>query len=69
MEERTQAKQERAIEKAETSLEAARGQHEDALAEISTARDKLERREQLQNGRWDEQRKKLEAALQRAKES
>lgn len=67
-EERAQQKQERAIEKAQTALEAARNRHEDALVDISTARKKLDRREQLQNDRWDEQRENLEAALQRAKE-
>lgn len=68
-EERAQEKQDRAIEKAQDALDAAREQHEDALAELSSAREKLDRRENIQNDRWDEQREKLEAALQRAKDS
>jgi colicin import membrane protein len=68
-EERAQERQERAIEKAQAALDAARQQHDDALAELSAAREKLDRREQLQNDRWDNQRERLEAALQRAKDS
>lgn len=68
-EQRDQEKRDRAIEKAEAALKTARQHHEDALAELSSAREKLDRREQIQKERWDVQREKLEEAVERAKES
>ncbi len=68
---RQEAEQERrrqAIAKAETALEEAKRNHESKTKEITVARSALDRQAGAEETRWDQQRAKLQAALDRARE-
>jgi hypothetical protein len=55
-----------AIAKAQAALEEAERTHEAKIEEIATARAALERRSEAEETRWDQQRAKLQEALDRA---
>ncbi|MES2253644.1 MAG: cell envelope biogenesis protein TolA [Pseudomonadota bacterium] len=58
---------ERDAGKAQAALDRAQARHDDAMAEIEAARDKLDRRAVLEKERWDEERDTLKADLRKAK--
>jgi colicin import membrane protein len=64
--EKDHARTERAVARAQTALDAAKARHEAALADIEKERDKLDRRANIEKERWDNERDKLEEALERA---
>lgn len=66
--ERDQARIERAVAKADQALVAGRQRHEKILADIEKEREKLDRRADNENERWEKERDKLEEARQRATE-
>jgi hypothetical protein len=55
-----------AIRKAEGALEKARQRHDQTMAEIADAREALMRREEKEKNRWNGEKEKLEAQLQKA---
>jgi colicin import membrane protein len=57
-----------AIEKALTALEEAKRFHDNRTKEITAARFALDRQSEAEETRWDQQRTKLQAALDRARE-
>jgi hypothetical protein len=59
----------RATDKAQLALEDAREEHENVIAEIERDRVKLDAREEKEERRWEAERKKLEAAIDRARQS
>lgn len=59
---------ERDAEKAQAALDRAQARHDDAMAEINAAQDKLDRRAALEKTRWDEERDDLKAALRKARD-
>ena len=61
------AEKRKATDKAEAALEDAREVHEATMAAIESEQEKLYRRAQKERDRWDDQRKKLEEALRRAR--
>ena len=56
----------RAVRKADDVLEQAKTRHEKILADLEGEREKLERRISAERNRWDDERRKLEAARQAA---
>ena len=62
--ERTQRRRE--TEKAQAALDAARERHDAALDEIARERGKLDRREEKENARWEEQRRRLKDDVDQA---
>ena len=64
--EHERAKRRRAIDEAEAALEDAQEEHEAAMAAIEREREKLDRRAEHQTERWEAQRKKLSAAVERS---
>jgi colicin import membrane protein len=60
-------RQQRAIARAEAALDRARREHDSRASTIAADRAALEKRSQAEQARWDEQRRKLEVALQRAR--
>jgi colicin import membrane protein len=64
--EKERAARQRATDAAEAALEKARQRHEAALAAIAGEQEKLERREHKERERWEFERKKLQAAVDKA---
>jgi hypothetical protein len=64
--EKERKRREAAIAKAERALEQAKREHETKVQEIEKDRAALDKRSQAENARWEAQRQKLKAALQRA---
>ncbi|MBR1150479.1 cell envelope biogenesis protein TolA [Bradyrhizobium sp. JYMT SZCCT0428] len=56
-----------AVDKAQAALDAAEREHEEKVAAIQAEAGALERRSRTENVRWDKERERLEAALQRAR--
>jgi colicin import membrane protein len=59
----------RATDKAQLALDDAREDHESVIAEIEKERVKLDAREEKEKRRWEAERKKLEAAIDRARQN
>ena len=57
-----------AIAKAQAALDEARRTHDTKTEEIAAARSALDRQAEAEENRWDKQRAKLQAALNRARE-
>jgi colicin import membrane protein len=57
-----------AVAKAEATLEKAKRTHDTKIEEIAAARSALDRQAKAEENRWDKQRAKLQAALDRARE-
>jgi hypothetical protein len=55
-----------AVAKAQRAFDAARGKHEQAAARIHVEMERLEARLKAEGDRWEKERSKLEAALERA---
>jgi hypothetical protein len=66
--EKERKRREQAIAKAETALEEAKRDHESKVEEIERGCAELDRRAQAEDARWQKQKEKLEAALQRARD-
>jgi len=66
--EKEQARIERALAKADQALEEASARHDDVIAAIEKEREKLDRRADIENERWEKERHKLEEARERATE-
>jgi colicin import membrane protein len=64
--EKDQARNERAVAKAQAALNVAKERHGAALADIEKERDKLDRRAKIEKDRWEKERDRLEEALERA---
>jgi hypothetical protein len=56
----------RAVTKADDALEQAKTKHEQILADLERDREKLEHRISAERNRWDDERRKLQAARQAA---
>jgi hypothetical protein len=56
-----------AIDKAQSTLEAARKKHEEAVADIQSEAAALEKKSQVEEARWTKERTRLETALRRAR--
>ncbi|MBR1224259.1 MULTISPECIES: cell envelope biogenesis protein TolA [unclassified Bradyrhizobium] len=56
-----------AVDKAQAALDAAEREHEENVAAIQAEVAALEKRSRTENVRWDKERERLEAALQRAR--
>lgn len=67
-ENKDRARRERGISKAEATLDAARAKHEEHMGALSKEHEALERRLTVENERWKEEERRLEAALDRARE-
>jgi len=66
--EKEQASIERALAKVEQALEEASAHHDEVIAVIEKEREKLDRRADIENERWEKERHKLEEARERATE-
>jgi len=55
------------LARAEAALARATSHHEDVMGQIAAQRDALDRKAAAEQARWDNERRKLEAALQRAR--
>ncbi len=64
--EKERAARQRATDAAEDALDKARARHEAALAAIAREQEKLERRTHKERERWETERKKLQAALDKS---
>jgi colicin import membrane protein len=64
--EKQRAAKQRATDAAEAAMEKARARHEAALDAIAAEQEKLERRAQSENKRWEAERRRLQAALDKA---
>jgi hypothetical protein len=56
-----------AVDKAQSALDAARREHEQNAADIQAALDAIEEKSQAELARWEREKKRLEAALRRAR--
>jgi len=72
-EERAQAQREkeaeqrrRDIDRAQSAFDAAKERHEERLADIHNRREALDRKEEIEGDRWDEEQAKLKGALREA---
>ena len=61
------AARQRAMDSAEAALETARERHEKAMASIASEQEKLDRRATKERDQWDNDRKSLEAGVERAR--
>jgi len=66
--ERARVRRNAAIEKAQAALERARAHHESAMKAIARERAAFDKRAEVEETRWDNEEKKLEAALRKAGE-
>jgi hypothetical protein len=66
--EKQRAQRDRAADKAEAVLERALERHDLTMAAIEKDREKLDRRAESENTRWESEREELNAALRRAKD-
>ena len=66
--EKQAAERKRATGKAQAALEDAQQAHQKAMDTIEREQEKLERRSEKENARWEVQRKKLAAAVERARD-
>jgi hypothetical protein len=57
----------KAVDKAQSALDAARRKHEKNASDIQAQLDALEERSQAEEARWEKEKARLEAALQRAR--
>jgi colicin import membrane protein len=67
-EDRRREKRALAIEKAQAEFDRAAGEHKNAVEEINAQRDKLDRRAALEDEKWESERLKLKAAIDKAKQ-
>jgi hypothetical protein len=65
-EEKDRARREREAQKARSALDRAEARHEEAMAALERARDKIDRRMRMERERWDEERDALKDALREA---
>jgi hypothetical protein len=61
-------RRERGVAKAQAAINEARQDHDQRVSIIETQRAALEKRSDAEGDRWDKQKKKLEAALRRARD-
>lgn len=62
-----QARRQQAVAKAQNALDAARQKHETNAAKLETQIDDLERKSQAEQARWDKERLRLQAAVQKSR--
>jgi colicin import membrane protein len=67
LEKKNRDRRDRAINKAALALEAGRARHTDRLADIEKERQKWERDSGDEDRRWEQEKQRLETALQRAR--
>ncbi|UVO29726.1 cell envelope biogenesis protein TolA [Bradyrhizobium arachidis] len=67
VQQRERERRQRAISKAQNALDAARQKYQTKAAEIKAQIDVLERKSQTQQARWEKERVRLEAALQKVR--
>lgn len=65
--EKEQERRDRAVEKAKAALEAARDRHHERLADIEKQHEALNREAQAEEERWESEKAKLDAALEKAR--
>ncbi|MBA3833744.1 MAG: cell envelope biogenesis protein TolA [Chthoniobacterales bacterium] len=68
IEDRRREKRALAVEKAQAEFDRAADEHKKATEEIDAQRDKLDRRAALKDERWEGERQKLKAAIDKAKQ-
>ena len=66
--EKERKRREQAIAKAGRALEQAKREHKTKVQEIEKDRAALDKRSEVENARWEEQKEKLETALRRARD-
>lgn len=64
---RERERRQQAVEKAQAALDNAEGEHTRRAAAIQAEMEALEKKAQAGDGRWNEEREKLKAALRRAR--
>jgi hypothetical protein len=62
------AQKTREADKAEATLERAQARHDEVMASIEREREKLDRRAQIENDKWNRERDELNAVLRRSKD-
>jgi type IV secretory pathway VirB10-like protein len=60
-------RRQKAVDKAQSALDAARRKHETVASDIQAQLDALEERSQAEGARWEKEKARLEAALRRAR--
>jgi hypothetical protein len=60
-------RRQRAVDKAQAALDAARRRHDTNAAQIAAARASLDKRSQAEDARWEKERTRLEAAVRQAR--
>lgn len=66
-EEANKQRRQRAVEKAQTALDEAEGEHAERVAAIRSEIEALEKRAGTEDARWEKEKGRLEAALRRAR--